>query len=66
MKTSGTCPKCQSREIAEMKSDSLGARIPTGVLSLAAVSYYVCCRCGYTEEWVTNPDDLKKIADNRK
>ena len=63
MKNSGNCPKCKSNNISEIKSDSLGARISTGALSIASVSYYVCCQCGYVEEWITEKKDLEKISD---
>ena len=65
MKNSGICSKCKSNDISETKSDSLGVRISTGALSIASVSYYVCCQCGYVEEWITDKKDLEKISDKR-
>ena len=65
MKNSEICPKCKSNNISEIKSDSLGARISTGALSIANVSYYICCQCGYVEEWITDKKDLEKISDKR-
>ena len=60
MKNSGNCPKCKSNNISEIKSDSLGTRISTGAFTIASASYYVCCQCGYAEEWVTDKKDLEK------
>ena len=62
MKNSGICPKCKSDCISEIESDSLGARIKTGAFSIAGSSYFVCCNCGYTEEWITDKKDLEKLA----
>jgi len=66
MKNSGICPKCKSNNISEIQSDLLGTRISTGAFSFASVSYYVCCQCGYVEEWITDKKDLEKISDKRK
>jgi len=30
-----------------------GSRIP--------VTRYMCCHCGYSEEWVDSPEDIAKI-----
>ena len=61
MKNSNTCSKCNSDNIARIKSDSLGARIGTGAFSIAQTGYYICCDCGYTETWIESKEDLEKI-----
>jgi len=65
MKNNGICPKCKSNNISEIGSDILGTRIKTGALSFASASYYVCCQCGYIEEWITDKKDLEKISAKR-
>ena len=59
------CPKCRSSRIAKI-NNSVGQQfnhIKLGLLTIADVSRYVCCDCGYTEEWLEKQKDLKKIAE---
>lgn len=63
MKNLKTCPKCESTvfvKVENFRGQQLNS-IKTGVLTVAEVSRYVCCDCGYVEEWIENKDDLKKI-----
>ena len=65
MNNSRTCPKCQSTLVVKV-DNSRGQQfnpIKTGALSVAQVSRYVCCDCGYVEEWIENNKDLKKIEE---
>lgn len=59
MKQSGVCPKCGSREIVRIPDNpyrhASGNNIYTTKLTLIGkipVIRYVCCTCGYTENWV--------------
>lgn len=62
MKNSNHCPKCGSENITSVKAtDSMGIRISTGMLSIAQITHYVCCDCGFIEEWIENKSDLEKI-----
>jgi len=37
----------------------------TGMSNLSAVKVtrYLCCECGYSEEWIDNKEDIKKLCD---
>ena len=68
MNNSRTCPKCQSTLFVKV-DNSRGQQfnpIKTGALTVAQVSRYVCCDCGYVEEWIENHKDLKKIEEKYK
>lgn len=68
MKQSKICPKCQSTDILRVEGSvgQYGAgnnlRIGMTHLSSIALPRYVCCDCGYAEEWVDR-DDLHKLRD---
>lgn len=68
MKNTGFCPKCNSRNIVRIPDNpsrhASGNNIYTTTLTLAGkipVIRYVCCDCGYVENWVENPYELDKI-----
>ena len=59
MKNTGACPKCGSADIVRVPDNShrhaSGNNIYTSKLTLVGkipVIRYVCCACGYTENWV--------------
>ena len=69
MKRTNTCPKCGSREIIRVPGLE-GGFGPGNIIQLGMalfkfnaidVTRYVCGHCGYSEEWIDNPDDLEKI-----
>lgn len=66
MRYSHTCPKCGSRDIITVpgKAGAYGSGnyIPLGmtIFSTAPVYRYVCCGCGYTEEWIDR-EDIQKV-----
>lgn len=63
MKNSGICPKCGGKEILRIfgavmdRSDGNRPPITVSGFSMPRVHRYVCCGCGYSEEWV-DPRDL--------
>jgi predicted nucleic-acid-binding Zn-ribbon protein len=62
---SGQCPKCGSSDIRIIALDwqrKIGASISTGLFTMAAVDHHVCVSCGYTEMYVSSPDDIARIA----
>lgn len=71
MKNTKICPKCQFADIVRIDGYSgaygTGNNIMTGlsVFSAVNVNRYICCRCGFTEEWI-DKEDIEKIAKSRK
>ena len=67
MKDSGVCPKCAATDIVRVPGDKINLFvprpnfIPTGLLRGVVVSRFVCCGCGYSEEWVESPAALQKL-----
>ena len=35
------------------------------IFSAVKVNRYICCNCGFTEEWI-DKEDINKIANNNK
>ena len=68
MKNTKLCPKCHLGHIIRVPDNPVrhasGNNIYTTTVTLAGkipVIRYVCCDCGYVENWVENPHDLGKI-----
>ena len=57
MKNKKVCPKCNSTDIVKVPGN-LGNKIQVGwtLLSTVEVRRYVCCECGYSEEWIPKGD----------
>ena len=56
MKQSKICPKCGSTDILRVEGSG-GSLETSNILRLGWMDYvdvprYVCCECGYAEEWV--------------
>ncbi len=66
MKYTHSCPKCSGTELLMIKgsSEAYGAgnniRVGATIFSSVLVHRYVCCSCGYSEEWI-NQEDLAKL-----
>ena len=62
MKHSKRCPKCGSTDILRIEGNcgayGVGKNIPTGVIlpKPVLVHRYLCCDCGYSEEWIDKED----------
>lgn len=71
MKNTNTCPKCGSRDIIRVEGRAgaygVGNNIPVGltVFSYVKVPRYVCCKCGYSEEWI-DLEDIPKLEKKYK
>lgn len=65
MKLTKVCPKCSGTDIIRVEGSAgaygAGNNIPIGVtiFSWVKVPRYVCCDCGYSEEWIDKKDILK-------
>lgn len=69
MKNTCTCPKCSSRMIVRVPDTphrhASGNNIYPSSITLMGkipVIRYVCCDCGYVENWVETQQELQKIA----
>ena len=67
MKHSRICPKCGSKEIIMImertpSGNDNGNHIYCGHYSYASIWRYICCDCGYTEQYVNKPE-IKKIRE---
>ena len=58
MKNTKRCPKCGCTDILKVKDTGGNATnaLMLGFMSSVLVPRYVCCGCGYTEEWVDESD----------
>ncbi|MGM9857761.1 MAG: hypothetical protein ACI311_00685 [Bacilli bacterium] len=71
MKNSKICPKCNSNNIVRIDGYSgpygVGNNIITGntIFSAVNVNRYICCSCGYSEEWI-DYEDIEKVKNSRK
>lgn len=68
MRKTGRCPKCDSHNIVRVPDNpsrhASGNNIYTSKLTLAKkipVIRYVCCDCGYVENWIESQKDLQNI-----
>ena len=68
MKQTLRCPKCGSREIVRVPDHpgrhGSGNNIDTTTWTLLGkipVIRYVCCGCGYVENWGESPEELAEI-----
>lgn len=69
MKYTYQCPKCGGQEIiriaGEVGAYGSGNNIPTSTFSAITVTRYVCCGCGYSEEWI-DKDQLPRLIASKK
>lgn len=68
MRDTGRCPKCHSGNIVRVPDNpnrhASGNNIYTTTMTLfrkIPVIRYVCCDCGYVENWVENRHELDEI-----
>ena len=66
MKQKQVCPKCNHTNIlyckGEAHSETGDNSIVFGLFSVVPIDRYVCCSCGYVEDWVDTQylETLKK------
>lgn len=66
MKYSKCCPKCQNTEIAVIEGGAFKGNIYNTISSGLNTFYltrYICTYCGFTENYIDDTADLKKIKD---
>lgn len=69
MKNTKKCPKCQSSDIVKIKGEcgpyGGGNNIAISGRTPVLVNRYLCCSCGYSEEWI-NQEDIIRLARDKK
>lgn len=71
MKNTRICPKCGSSDIVRIDgyagAYASGNNIMLGntIFSAVNVNRYICCNCGFTEEWI-DKNDLEKVKNSKK
>lgn len=71
MKNTRVCPKCNSSDILRIDGYAggygVGNNIPAGatIFSYVKVNRYLCCDCGFSEEWIDKEDIPKVIKKYR-
>ena len=69
MKHTGKCPKCESAKLicvpGHTGSFGSGNNVRVGVVKwfTIPVARYVCASCGYSEEWIEAPSDVRKLQE---
>ena len=67
MKATNRCPKCGYHDIVRVPDDAhrylANSICITKLLTVTRVpvTRYVCCDCGYVENWVEHPHERSKI-----
>ena len=65
MKNTKICPKCGSNDILRIEGTNNGYgggnNIKSSVFGVALVTRYLCCNCGFSEEWIEKDEDIKKL-----
>ena len=67
MKNMKTCPKCNSKDILRIpgKAGAYGSgnniSVGSTIFSAIKITRYLCCECGYSEEWIDNKEDIEKL-----
>ena len=68
MKNRKICPKCNSTDIIKIPGKAgaygVGNNIQVGWSNFFAVLVhrYLCCSCGYSEEWI-DKEDIRKLKE---
>ena len=69
MRTSSKCPKCRSTEIVHIPGTvsayGAGNNIAVGTFAWSSikVSRYLCGSCGFSEDWIDETADIKKLRE---
>jgi len=65
MRNTKSCPKCQGTDLVRIESPQDGSAnlISTGWFSAARVTRFLCAKCGFSEEWIEDPEQLAKLVE---
>jgi len=65
MKNTKICPKCSSNDIVKIKGNSGNSYTSnyasSGLLGYVPITRYLCCNCGFSEEWIDCEEDIQKL-----
>ena len=71
MKNTKKCPKCSSEDIVRIDGyagaygSGNNVMVGASIFSAVNVNRYVCCNCGFTEEWI-DKEDIEKVKNSKK
>ena len=67
MKNTRVCTKCQSQDIIRIPGNigvyGSGNNIVSGIIKKVKVTRYLCCECGYSEEWIDDKKDIGQLIE---
>ena len=72
MKHTNECPKCHSKSILRIPGKHVGNGggniifIGLTALSAVKVTRYMCEKCGFSEEWIDDKQDIEKLKHRYK
>lgn len=62
MNKTGECPKCHEFQVVRAPATPQDLRVPIGGLASVPIALYICCSCGYVEQWIDDERDLPRVA----
>lgn len=69
MKNTKICPKCGSNDIVRFDGTvggyGAGNNIYISAFRAVKVNRYICCTCGFCEEWIDR-EELSKVKNSKK
>ena len=69
MRTTSTCPKCNSTDVISVKGNKLNQNhrisLDNWGLKYVVIDRYLCVRCGYTEEWLQMDDKFDRWVEKK-
>jgi len=72
MRNKKVCPKCGEIDIIKIPGSvgafGTGNNVPAGsfIPSSVKVTRYLCCTCGFSEEWIDAAEDIQKLKKKYK
>lgn len=68
MKNSHVCPKCGSGDILRIPDNSNRHASGNNIYTTSATLFgkipvirYICCKCGYVENWIEHEEEIQKL-----